>query len=53
MAAPRPDAEPEVRLHGLDALPERDFERANQHALARKDYATGRMVFPHRALFEH
>ena len=31
----------------------RDFERANQHALALEDYATGRMVFPHRALFEH
>lgn len=31
----------------------RDFERANQHALLREDYATGRMVFPHRALFEH
>lgn len=31
----------------------RDFERANQHALRQQDYATGRMVFPHRALFEH
>jgi hypothetical protein len=29
-----------------------DFERANQHALRRKDYAAGRLVFPHRALFE-
>ncbi|MBN1565229.1 MAG: hypothetical protein JXA10_15395 [Anaerolineae bacterium] len=29
-----------------------DFERANQHAIQRGDYATGRMVFPHRALFE-
>jgi hypothetical protein len=29
-----------------------DFERANQHALRRKDYSTGRLVFPHRALFE-
>lgn len=30
----------------------RDFERANQQALRRKDYLTGRLVFPHRALFE-
>lgn len=30
----------------------RDFERANQHALRRRDYAGSRMVFPHRALFE-
>jgi hypothetical protein len=30
----------------------RDFERANQHALHRRDYANSRMVFPHRALFE-
>jgi hypothetical protein len=30
----------------------RDFERANQHALRRRDYANSRMVFPHRALFE-
>ncbi len=30
----------------------RDFERANQHALRRHDYANSRMVFPHRALFE-
>jgi hypothetical protein len=29
-----------------------DFERANQHTIERGDYATGRMVFPHRALFE-
>jgi hypothetical protein len=30
----------------------RDFERANQHTLRRRDYANSRMVFPHRALFE-
>jgi hypothetical protein len=30
----------------------RDFERANLHALRRRDYTGGRMVFPHRALFE-
>jgi hypothetical protein len=30
----------------------RDFERANQHALRRRDYTGSRMVFPHRALFE-
>ena len=29
-----------------------DFERANQQALRRRDYAAGRLVFPHRALFE-
>jgi hypothetical protein len=29
-----------------------DFERANQHALRRRDYAQDRLVFPHRALFE-
>ncbi len=33
-----------------------DFERANQHALRRRDYdparAAERLVFPHRALFE-
>ncbi len=31
----------------------RDFERANWHALQRQDYTAGRLVFPHRALFEH
>jgi hypothetical protein len=30
----------------------RDFERANQHALRRRDYTNSRLVFPHRALFE-
>jgi len=30
----------------------RDFERANQHTLHRRDYINSRMVFPHRALFE-
>ena len=29
-----------------------DFERANLYAIQRGDHATGRMVFPHRALFE-
>ena len=30
----------------------RDFERANWHALQRHDFTAGRLVFPHRALFE-
>jgi len=30
----------------------RDFERANGRALQRRDTAAGRLVFPHRALFE-
>jgi hypothetical protein len=31
----------------------RDFERANQFALRNRDYAGERLVYPHRALFEH
>lgn len=30
----------------------RDFERANQQALRTRDFGTGRLVYPHRALFE-
>lgn len=30
----------------------RDFERANEVALRSRDYAGGRLVYPHRALFE-
>jgi hypothetical protein len=29
-----------------------DFERANHHALRSRDFASERLVFPHRALFE-
>jgi hypothetical protein len=29
-----------------------DFERANEHALRKRQYGTGRLVYPHRALFE-
>lgn len=29
-----------------------DFERANIHALRQGDFSAGRLVFPHRALFE-
>ncbi len=43
-----PSAHQIARVVDLQA----DFERANNRALLRRDYAHSRLVFPHRALFD-